>query len=83
MPLDKADTKEAQSSNIAKLMNEGYPQDQAVAISYSVRGKGAEEMLEDSSAKIVKEAKTPFAGDPTDISEEMSRASLAFNKEHR
>jgi len=36
VPLNKKKTKKAQSSNIAKLMAEGYPQKRAVAISYSV-----------------------------------------------
>lgn len=39
MPLKKGDSDKAQSSNISKLMHEGYPQRQAVAISYSVRGE--------------------------------------------
>lgn len=34
MPLSKNPKK--QSSNISKLMHEGYPQKQAIAISYSV-----------------------------------------------
>lgn len=37
MPLSKSPKK--QSSNISKLMHEGYPQKQAIAISYSVLGE--------------------------------------------
>lgn len=37
MPLDKSDSKEAQSKNIAELRHSGYPEKQAVAISYSVK----------------------------------------------
>ena len=36
MPLDKSGGKEAQSRNISELMHSGYPQKQAIAISYSV-----------------------------------------------
>ena len=36
MPLDKSGGKEAQSKNISELMHSGYPQKQAIAISYSV-----------------------------------------------
>jgi len=39
MPLMKGKSREAQSSNIKKLMEEGYPQKQAIAISYSVAGE--------------------------------------------
>lgn len=35
MPLDPGTSKKAQSGNIKKLITEGYPQKQAVAISYS------------------------------------------------
>jgi hypothetical protein len=39
MPLQQGKSKKAQSSNISKLMKEGYPQKQAVAISYSEMGE--------------------------------------------
>ena len=39
MPLVKGKSKKAQSTNIKILMNEGYPQKQAVAISYSEMGE--------------------------------------------
>ena len=39
MPLLKGKTKKDQSSNIAKLRDEGYPEKQAIAISYSVMGE--------------------------------------------
>lgn len=35
MPLRKGTSKEVQKSNIRELINSGYPQKQAVAISYS------------------------------------------------
>lgn len=37
MPLDKSRSSEAQSKNIAELRHSGYPEKQAVAISYSVK----------------------------------------------
>lgn len=37
MPLDKSSSPEAQSRNIAELRHSGYPEKQAVAISYSVK----------------------------------------------
>lgn len=39
MPLKKGTDKKTQSSNIKKLIEEGYPQKQAVAISYSEMGE--------------------------------------------
>lgn len=39
MPLIQGKTKKSQSKNIKKLMEEGYPQRQAIAISYSVKRK--------------------------------------------
>lgn len=37
MPLDKSKSSEAQSRNIAELRHSGYPEKQAIAISYSVK----------------------------------------------
>ncbi len=39
MPLKHDSSKKSQSSNIAELMKSGYPQKQAIAISYSVKGE--------------------------------------------
>lgn len=41
MPLDKSTSKEAFSRNVAAEMNAGKPQDQALAIAYSVKRKAA------------------------------------------
>ena len=39
MPLKKGKNKEVIGENIAKLIREGYPRDQAVAIAYNQAGK--------------------------------------------
>lgn len=49
MPLEKGTSEEIISKNIAKLIDEGYPRDQAVAIAYSEAGKSKDAM---DSARI-------------------------------
>lgn len=39
MPLIKSKSKRAMNENISRLMHEGYPQKQAVAIGYSIKRK--------------------------------------------
>lgn len=39
MPLIKSDTGKPNPSNIKKLLAEGYPEKQAIAISYSAAGE--------------------------------------------
>jgi len=39
MPLKEGKSSEVISENVRKLMREGYPQDQAVAISYDKAGR--------------------------------------------
>lgn len=39
MPLKKGKSKASISENIARLMREGYPRDQAIAIAMSKAGK--------------------------------------------
>ena len=54
MPLDKSASPEAQSKNISELRHSGYPEKQAVAISYSVKReaeKGHQERHEHEKAK--------------------------------
>lgn len=40
MPLSEGKSDKARSKNIAKLIDEGYPKKQAVAIGYSKQRKG-------------------------------------------
>ena len=57
MPLDKSASPEAQSKNIAELRHSGYPEAQAVDISYSVKReaeKGHKERHEHESRKYGK-----------------------------
>lgn len=46
MPLIKKTDKKSQSSNISELMHSGYPEKQAVAISYSVQREAKKKALQ-------------------------------------
>lgn len=63
MPLKKGSLDKDVSENIATLMREGKPQDQAVAIAMSEAGK-AKEKTKKKTKKVVKKSvkkkKTPF-----------------------
>lgn len=41
MPLINSDSDKAFSHNVAKLIKEGHPRDQALAIAYSIKRKAA------------------------------------------
>ena len=49
MPLIESTSKKAQSKNIAELVNSGYPEKQAVAISYSEKRKAAKDDIEEEA----------------------------------
>jgi len=51
MPLEKSAKPEAQSRNIAELRHSGYPEKQAIAISYSVKREAEKERYEHETRK--------------------------------
>lgn len=52
MPLKQGSSDETISENVKKLMNEGYPQDQAVAIAYKEAGRSRTETSLASAAAL-------------------------------
>ena len=54
MPLDKSDSKEAFSKNVAELMHSGREQKKALAISYSVKREAEKERHEHERLKYGK-----------------------------
>lgn len=50
MPLKKSSSRQAQGENISELVHSGYPQKQAIAISYDVKRKA----LDKAKKKLTK-----------------------------
>ena len=65
MPLKQGKSDEAISENISRLVHEGYPQDQAVAIAYSEAGRSKSKdtgAMNTFSGSIGTKGKTSTAG---------------------
>jgi len=54
MPIEKGSSKEVISRNISKLVREGYPQKQAIAIAYDRARKTSGRKLERKTGKRLK-----------------------------
>lgn len=52
MPLKKGSSKESISENIARLMREGYPKKQAIAIAMSKAGKSWKKRRKHGKEKV-------------------------------
>ena len=65
MPLKSGSSDETISANIAQLVSEGYPQDQAIAIAYREAGRSNQERLEDwTQTTVAPDGSVSVTSDP-------------------